>query len=139
MKTNLMIHTISRFVFFIILSGAIFLFFAGHNNPGGGFIGGLMTSAALLLIYLSFDLKSISSALPFNYTTIIATGLLISFSTGLLGVVFGYEYLTQFFDYFYIPFFGKTELATAVLFDLGIYLVVIGISLLIILTIGEDE
>ncbi|OIJ16778.1 Na(+)/H(+) antiporter subunit B [Anaerobacillus alkalilacustris] len=134
-----MLHTITRIVAFIILSFSVFLFFAGHNNPGGGFIGGLMTAAALLLLYVSFDLKTIKRVIPFNYTTMIAVGMLFAIGTGVNSMLFGYPFLTQFFDYFELPILGKTELTTALPFDLGVYLVVVGVTLLSILTIAEDD
>jgi multicomponent Na+:H+ antiporter subunit B len=139
-KSNeLMLHTLTRVVTFIILAFSVYLFFAGHNNPGGGFIGGLMTACALLLMYLGFDMKSMKKALPFNYTTIIAVGLLISIATGVSSMLFGYPFLTQFFEYYQLPILGETELTTALPFDLGIYLVVVAIALIIILTIAEDD
>ncbi|MBU9713370.1 Na(+)/H(+) antiporter subunit B [Evansella tamaricis] len=140
MKTNfLMLHTITRIVSFIILSFSIFLFFAGHNNPGGGFIGGLMTASALLLLYISFDIKKIKKAIPFNYSTVIAIGLLIAIVTGLNSILFGDPFLTQYFEYYNVPVLGEIELTTALPFDLGIYLVVVGVALLSILTIAEDD
>ncbi|MDG5786507.1 Na(+)/H(+) antiporter subunit B [Evansella sp. AB-P1] len=140
MKTNyLMLHTITRVVSFIILSFSIFLFFAGHNNPGGGFIGGLMTASALLLLYVSFDIKKIRKVIPFNYPVIIAVGLLITIITGLNSLLFGDPFLTQYFEYYNVPILGEIELTTALPFDLGIYLVVVAIALLIILTIAEDD
>lgn len=140
MKTNfLMLHTITRVVAFIILSFSIFLFFAGHNNPGGGFIGGLMTASALLLLYVSFDMKTMKKVLPFNYSAIIAVGLLLAIFTGLNSMLFGDPFLTQYFEYYNVPILGEIELTTALPFDLGIYLVVIAVALLIILTIAEDD
>ena len=140
MKTNfLMLHTITRVVAFIILSFSIFLFFAGHNNPGGGFIGGLMTASALLLLYVSFDMKTMKKVLPFNYSAIIAVGLLLAIFTGLNSMLFGDPFLTQYFEYYNVPILGEIELTTALPFDLGIYLVVVAIALLIILTIAEDD
>ncbi len=136
---DVMLHSITKIVTFIILAFSIYLFFAGHNNPGGGFIGGLMTAGALLLMYVSFDLKTMKKIIPFNYTFMIALGLLISLGTGISSMFLGYPFLTQFFDYFDLPILGNTELATAVLFDVGIYLVVVGIAILAILTIAEDD
>ncbi|MFC5713471.1 Na(+)/H(+) antiporter subunit B [Thalassorhabdus alkalitolerans] len=139
MKTNnVMLHTVTKIAAFIILTFSVFLFFAGHNNPGGGFIGGLMTASALLLLYVSYDIKSIRKAIPFNYVHIIAAGLLIAIVTGIVGMFIGDPFLTQYFDYFDLPILGETELTTALPFDLGIYMVVVGIALVIILTIGED-
>lgn len=138
-SNDMMLHTTTRVVTFIILSFSVYLFFAGHNNPGGGFIGGLMTASALLLMYLAFDMKSMKKALPFNYTSLIAVGLLIAIATGVNSMLFGYPFLTQFFEYYQLPILGETELTTALPFDLGVYLVVVGIALTIILTIAEDD
>lgn len=98
-----------------------------------------MTAAALLLLYVSFDLKTIKRVIPFNYTTMIAVGMLFAIGTGVNSMLFGYPFLTQFFDYFELPILGKTELTTALPFDLGVYLVVVGVTLLSILTIAEDD
>jgi multicomponent Na+:H+ antiporter subunit B len=73
LKSNdVLLHSVTRVVTFIILAFSVYLFFAGHNNPGGGFIGGLMTASALLLMYLGFDMKSIKKAIPFDFTKMIA-------------------------------------------------------------------
>lgn len=139
MKTNfLMLHTITRVVSFIVLSFSIYLFFAGHNAPGGGFIGGLMMAGALVLLYVSFDVEKIKKVIPFDYTAIIGWGLLIAILTGLNSLLFGDAFLTQYFDYYQIPVIGEVELTTALPFDLGIYLVVVAVALITILSIAED-
>jgi len=138
-NTPVQLHVISRIVAFIILAFSVFLFFAGHNNPGGGFIGGLMTASGLILLYLSFDLKTIKKVIPFDYAKVIASGLLLAIITGFIGIIFGFPYLKQFFGYFQVPILGEIELTTALPFDLGIYLVVVGFTLLVILTIAEDD
>jgi multicomponent Na+:H+ antiporter subunit B len=138
-KNLLMLHTVTRIVVFIILAFSVFLFFAGHNNPGGGFIGGLMTAAALLLLYVAFDVKTIKQVIPFNYTTMIGVGLLIAIGTGVYSMVNGDPFLTQYDDYLTVPLLGEIHLTTALPFDLGVYLVVVGVALLSILTIAEDD
>ncbi|WP_241657823.1 Na(+)/H(+) antiporter subunit B [Anaerobacillus alkaliphilus] len=138
-KNLLMLKTTTTIVAFIILAFSVFLFFAGHNNPGGGFIGGLMTAAALLLLYVAFDVKTIKRVLPFNYTTMIAVGMLIAAGTGIASMLGGFPFLTQFDKYVTFPILGKVHLTTALPFDLGVYLVVVGVALLSILTIAEDD
>ncbi|WP_416149281.1 Na(+)/H(+) antiporter subunit B [Salipaludibacillus sp. HK11] len=138
-NTPVQLHVITRIVAFIILAFSVYLFFAGHNNPGGGFIGGLMTATALILLYLSFDLKTIKRVIPFNYAKIIASGLLLAIGTGMISMLLGLPFLKQFFKYYTVPILGEIELTTALPFDLGIYLVVVGFSLLVILTIAEDD
>ena len=140
LKSNdMMIQTITRIVTLIILAFSVYLFLAGHNNPGGGFIGGLMTASALLLLYLTFDIKKIKREIPIYFTSLIGIGLLTAVGTGIATMLFDYPFLTHFFDYFDVPILGEIELTTAVAFDLGVYLVVVGIALTIILTIAEDD
>ena len=138
-SNNMMIQTITRIVTLIILAFSIYLFLAGHNNPGGGFIGGLMTASAILLLYLTFDMKKIKKEIPIYFTSLIGIGLLTAVGTGIATMLFDYPFLTHFFDYFHFPIIGEIELTTALFFDLGVYLVVVGIALTIILTIAEDD
>ena len=77
--------------------------------------------------------------LPVNFIYVAAIGLFISVSTGIGSFLFGAQFLSHAFDYFNLPLLGKTELATAVLFDIGVYLVVVGVTMTIIQTIGERE
>lgn len=143
MKNNkpndMMIQTTMRFITIIVFAFSFYLFFAGHNSPGGGFIGGLMTASAILVLYLAFDKKKINKAIPINFTTMIGVGLLLAVGTGIVSMFFDYPFLTQFFDYFYFPIFGEVELTTALPFDLGVYLVVVGAAMTIILAIAEDD
>ncbi|MGG3624869.1 Na(+)/H(+) antiporter subunit B [Bacillus gobiensis] len=136
---DLILQTITKVTSFIILLFSFHLFLAGHNNPGGGFIGGLMTSSAIVLLLLAYDLKTVRQALPINFIYVAAAGLLIAILTGVGSFVFNVPFLSHSFGYFQLPILGKTELATAVLFDIGVYLVVVGITMTIIQTIGEKE
>lgn len=134
-----MLQTLTRILVFLILAFSIYLLFAGHNQPGGGFIGGLMTASGIVLLYLSFDIKLVKKSLPINFITVIGIGLLLTVATGIASMLLGYPFLTQFFDYFHLPILGEAELTTAMPFDIGVYLVVIGAAVTIILTIAEDD
>ncbi|GAB2569190.1 Na(+)/H(+) antiporter subunit B [Gracilibacillus alcaliphilus] len=136
---DMMLQTLARLIILVVLSFSIYLLLAGHNNPGGGFIGGLMTSSAILILYVAFDMKTIKKAIPIDFVKIIGIGLLFASLTGVVSMLFGYPYLKQFFDYFTIPILGEVELTTALPFDLGVYFVVVGSALTIILTIAEDD
>lgn len=139
-KTNdVIFQTVTKVVAFIIIAYSLHLFFSGHYTPGGGFIGGLMTAAAFVLLLLAFDVKTVEKTLNVDYIKMTATGLLIAVLTGLGSFFYNVPFLTQTFSYVDIPLLGKTALATAVLFDLGVYLVVIGVTMTIIQTIGEKE
>ncbi|WP_054859449.1 Na(+)/H(+) antiporter subunit B [Gracilibacillus sp. JCM 18860] len=140
-RTNdLILRTMTVLISFILLGFAVYLLLAGHNAPGGGFVGGLMTSAAILLMYMAYGgEKALSKILPLNYRLLISIGLLIALVTGLGSFLFGQPFLSQTFGYFHFPIFGEVELATALLFDLGVYLTVIGVTLTIITNISEDR
>lgn len=140
MKSNdIILQTVTKVILFIIILFSIHIFFAGHYYPGGGFIGGLMTSAALVLLLLAFDIKTVANLLPIDYKTLVAVGLLFAVGTGSGALLFDAPFLTHAFKYVYFPIIGKTSLHTAVLFDIGVYLVVVGVTMTIIQTIGEDE
>ncbi len=98
-----------------------------------------MTASAFILIYLIFDRQVANRIIRFSFPGILATGLLISIAIGLIGPLIGDEMFSQYFDYFDLPFFGEVELTTAVPFDFGIYLVVVGMAMAATVTIAEDE
>ncbi|MCT2345407.1 Na(+)/H(+) antiporter subunit B [Niallia taxi] len=140
MKTNdVILQTTTKIVLFIILIFSVFIFFTGHYTPGGGFIGGLLTSGAIVLLLLAFDLKTVKKILPFNYMYMIATGLLFSIGTGAGALLFNVPFLTHAYTHINIPILGELSLHTATIFDLGVFLVVVGVTMTIIQTIGGDE
>ncbi|MBM7633351.1 Na(+)/H(+) antiporter subunit B [Geomicrobium sediminis] len=139
MKVNdVILQTVTKIVVFIIFTFAFYLFFAGHHDTGGGFIGGLMAASALVLLYLSYDIDTISKAIPINYRTLIGVGVSVSTLTGIGSILLGYPFLSHTFEYVDFPFFGEIELATSVLFEFGVLFTVVGGTLTIILSISED-
>ncbi|KWX71470.1 Na+/H+ antiporter subunit A [Paenibacillus jilunlii] len=138
-SNDVILRTMSKVIVVIILTFSLYLFFAGHNHPGGGFIGALMTSAGLILMAISLGVDTVRKLLPVNYRILTAAGLLIAILTAAGSFAFGAPFLSHTFGHFDLPLLGDTELATAVLFDLGVYLAVIGVTMNIIFTIGGDE
>jgi multicomponent Na+:H+ antiporter subunit B len=140
LRTNdLILRTTTTIIAFVILAFSIYLFLAGHNAPGGGFIGGLMTAAAIVLLYIAFGLGTMSRVFKWSSTTLIAIGLLTAIATGIGSFLFKQPFLSHTFGHFHLPFLGDIELATAMLFDLGVYFTVIGVTMTIILTIADDQ
>ncbi|MCS0673150.1 Na(+)/H(+) antiporter subunit B [Cytobacillus firmus] len=140
MKTNdIILQTATKVVLFLIVLFSVHIFFAGHYTPGGGFVGGLLTSGAIVLLLLAFDMKTVSKILPVNYIHMIAVGLLFAIGTGAGALLFNVPFLTHAFGHVDLPVLGDTALHTATLFDLGVFLVVVGVTMTIIQTIGEDE
>ena len=136
---DMFLHSVTKVAVFIIFTFAINLFFSGHHYPGGGFIGGLTFAAALTLLFLAFDIDSVHKNLPFDFKIVAAVGVLIAVLTGVGGMLFEAPFLTQSFGYINLPIFGATEIASAVIFDTGVALAVIGTAVTIIITIGKDR
>lgn len=136
---DLILRSTTALITFILLGFAFYLLMAGHNSPGGGFVGGLATSAAFLLMYMAYGEKAIKKIIPINFIQLIPIGLLIAILTGLGSLVFNLPFLTQAFTVVHIPIFGEVELATAMLFDVGVYLTVLGTTMTIILSIATDR
>ncbi|WP_310832702.1 Na+/H+ antiporter subunit A [Paenibacillus pedocola] len=138
-SNDVILQTMSKGIVLIILIFSLYLFFAGHHHPGGGFIGALMASAALVLMAIAFGMDWVRKALPVNYRLLTAVGLMIAVLTASGSFVFGAPFLSHAFGHFHLPVLGDVELATAVLFDLGVYLAVVGVTMNIILSIGGDK
>lgn len=139
MKINdLILRTVTKLIVFIILTLAIYLFFSGHNAPGGGFIGGLVLASAIVLLLLTYDIETIKYSIPFDFKIVSAIGALIVLLTGLGSIIFGEPFLTQTFATVILPFLGEVELSTVTFFELGVALVVVGVVVTIILSISED-
>lgn len=136
---NVIMRTMTQMVFFIIFLFSIHIFLAGHFAPGGGFVGGLLMSCAIVLLLITFDLKTVQTLLPINYMMLTAIGLALALMTACISAFAGEAFFTHYFDYFTLPLLGKTELHTAMLFDTGVYLVVVGVTMIIIQSIGGDE
>ncbi|MED4454081.1 Na(+)/H(+) antiporter subunit B [Metabacillus fastidiosus] len=136
---DVILRSVTKVAVVIIFTFAINLFISGHHYPGGGFIGGLAFSSAVILLFLTFDIETVRKNIPLDFKVVAAIGVLIAVFTGVGAMVFDVPFLTQTFDYIELPIFGKTELATAVLFDVGVALAVIGTSLTIIMSIGDDR
>lgn len=137
--TSLILSTVTRLAFVLILLFSFYLLVRGHNAPGGGFIAGVMTALGLLLQAIAGDLRRVRRVLRVDPRLLIGLGLLTSLTTGLVALLLGYPFLTSTFGHVRLPLFGEVEIATAFFFDLGVYVVVVGGTLLMMLTLAEEE
>ncbi|MEC8823070.1 MAG: hydrogen gas-evolving membrane-bound hydrogenase subunit E, partial [Pseudomonadota bacterium] len=133
----IMLRLIARPLLPLSLMVSAFIFLRGHNLPGGGFIAGLITSIALILQYIASGMNWTQDRIPFKYHNVIGLGLLFATIAGAASLAFGYPFLTSTFGYITWPVVGKFEVASALVFDLGVYLTVIGATLLALVTIGR--
>ncbi|MEM0910844.1 MAG: hydrogen gas-evolving membrane-bound hydrogenase subunit E, partial [Pseudomonadota bacterium] len=128
---------ISQSLLPLALLVSFYIFLRGHNMPGGGFIAGLITSVALIQQYIAHGVQWIKPRITVDYQHLIAWGVLIAAFTGVGSWFFGMPFMTTWFDYFDIPLIGEIELASALVFDLGVYLTVVGATLLILANLGK--
>ncbi len=133
----LVLVTISRPLLPLALLIAVYIFLRGHNLPGGGFVAGLITSVALVLQYVASGVGWVHSRMPGDYHPVVALGVLLAGLTGVGSWAFGYPFLTSSFTYVSLPVIGKFELATAMLFDTGVFLTVVGSTLLMLANLGK--
>ena len=133
---SLILQTASRYLMVLLVLFSVFILLRGHNEPGGGFVGGLLIAGAFALYGLAFEPKAARRLLRLDPRTIIGVGLVTSIGSGLAAVWHGHPFLTGQWLPYPIPFLGK--LGTAFLFDLGVYLVVLGTTLLVLLTLEEE-
>ncbi len=110
----------------LALMVGVYIFLRGHNLPGGGFISALVVAIALLMQYMASGFGWAEQRIRFDYHVLIGWGVLIAGLTGLGAWLFGLPFLTSGFDYFHFPVVGEVELATAAIFDLGVFLTVVG-------------
>lgn len=128
--------TFARLLLPLALLVAIFILLRGHHQPGGGFIAGLVTAIALIMQYLANGVAWTHARLPAQTQPLIAAGLIMALLTGLASWLFGRPFLTSAFAHFELPLIGEFELASAIAFDLGVFGVVVGATLLILINLG---
>lgn len=126
----MMMVVLTRVIMPVVLMVGFYIFLRGHNEPGGGFIAGLIVSIAVVMQYMASGFSWTSARLRYPYHGIIGAGVLIAGLTGIGSWFVGKPFLTSDFTYVRIPPFEKFELATAALFDLGVFLAVVGAVML---------
>lgn len=129
---SVMLSVAARILLPFALLVTVYIFLRGHNLPGGGFIAGLITSVALVMQYMADGSAKTASKLPMQFPKMIGIGVLIAGVTGLGSFIFGSAFLTSSFGYPDLPLVGKVPLASAAAFDLGVFLTVVGATLLTI-------
>lgn len=130
-------QTLTRLLLPLMLLVAVYIFLRGHNLPGGGFIAGLIASVALIVQYLANGIDWTSERLKVDMHTVMGYGLLIGTGTGLVSIAIGFPFLTSTFTYLTWPVVGKFEVASAIAFDVGVFLVVVGATVLSLVQLGK--
>jgi multicomponent K+:H+ antiporter subunit A len=123
----------------VILLFGMHLFLRGHDLPGGGFVAGITVAVALILLYMARGARWVESHLRVLPLRWIGAGLLLAVCTGLGSLLFGRPFLTSHFQYLELPLLGRVPLATALLFDLGVFAVVVGATILMLIALAHQS
>ena len=134
---SLILSTATRYILPLMLLFSIFLLLRGHNEPGGGFVGGLVAASAFALYAFAFHVDEARRALRVDPRTLIGVGLLLAVSSAIIPLFYADPFMTGKWASQPLPVLGKV--GTPVLFDIGVYLVVIGVTLTIIFSLAESE
>ncbi|MGB1252081.1 MAG: Na+/H+ antiporter subunit B [Candidatus Promineifilaceae bacterium] len=134
---SLILSTATRFLLPLLLLFSIFVLLRGHNDPGGGFIGGLVASAAFALYALAFDVRAARRALRISPRTLIASGLCLALMSGLFPLFIEAPFMKGLQAEVTLPVIGHPSVP--LFFDTGVYFVVIGVVVTIVFTFFESE
>ena len=130
---------IMQWLFPVVVTFAVYIFIRGHDLPGGGFSAGLTMSIAFLLQYLAGGTKWAEERLRILPLRWMGSGLIVATVTGIGAWLLGYPFLTSHSRYLDLPLIGKVPAATAMLFDLGVFLLVVGSTVLILIALAHQS
>lgn len=138
MRRSELMDTTARGLFHITLLISVWLTLRGHNTPGGGFAGGLVAATAFVMAYLARGAEPLRRTVRVSPATLLGVGLALATATGLGALVAGGAFLETDISYLDIPLVGEVKLVTSVVFDIGVYLLVVGVVLMVITELGTE-
>ena len=136
MQRSFLLSVAVRYLMPLMLIFSVFLLLRGHNEVGGGFVGGLVASSALMLYGIAVSPAALRKLLPLDPRLLVGLGLLLALSSGVISMLAGQPFMTGLWLKTQIPVIGK--LGTPLLFDVGVYFLITGVMLWILLTLAED-
>ncbi|SMG26999.1 Na+/H+ antiporter subunit A [Agreia pratensis] len=135
---SIILEVVVRLLFHSAIIVSVYLLFAGHNIPGGGFAGGLVAGLAFVARYLAAGRFELGEAAPIDAGKLLGFGVLFAGGTALVPIFFGVDALTSTWFEAELPVIGHIEFVTSTLFDIGVYLVVVGLALDILRSLGAE-
>jgi multicomponent Na+:H+ antiporter subunit A len=136
-RRSVMFEVVTRLLFHSMVMFGLFLLFSGHNNPGGGFAAGLVVGLALAVRYLAGGRRELREAAPVAPGLLLGAGLFLSAGVGLVSMLAGGDVLQSWVFDVPLPVVGKVHLVTSLFFDLGVFLVVVGLLLDVLRSLGS--
>ncbi|MCZ7423212.1 Na+/H+ antiporter subunit A [Verrucosispora sp. WMMA2121] len=135
---SVVLQVVTRLLFHAIVLFSIYLLFSGHNAPGGGFAAGLVAGLALAVRYLAGGRTELNGAAPVDAGVVLGAGLFVAVGTGVGAMLLGGEFLQSAVLDFHLPVLGHVHFVTSVFFDVGVYLIVVGLVLDILRSLGAE-
>ena len=137
MRPSMIADVVVRVVFHSALLLSVYLLFVGHNQPGGGFIGGLVAGAAFALRYAAGGIDAVHQGMRVRPWTLLGVGIVFITATTLVPLAFGADTLESTYWKWHPAGFGEVKLTSPLFFDTGVYLVVVGMVLMLFEAFGE--
>ncbi|WP_245599639.1 Na+/H+ antiporter subunit A [Nakamurella lactea] len=137
-RRSLLLEVATRLIFPIVVMFSVYVLFVGHNLPGGGFAAGLIVGLALTLRYIAGGPFELGEAAPVDAGALMGTGMLISSATAIGGLIGGGQALQSVIFHWHVPVLGDLEFITSTIFDVGVYLIVIGLVLDVLHSFGAE-
>ncbi len=134
----ILLEVVVRVLFHSIIIVSLYLLFAGHNLPGGGFAGGLVAGMALVMRYVAGGRYELGAAAPTGAGRMLGIGMTLAVACAVVPLLFGAAPLTSVLFAADVPLLGHTEFVTSTIFDIGVYLVVIGLVLDVLRSLGAE-
>jgi multisubunit Na+/H+ antiporter MnhB subunit len=138
MKRSVIVDTAVRLIFPSALVLSVYLLFAGHNQPGGGFVGGLVAGAAMALVYVAGGIDDVRTVARVQPWTVLGVGLLIAAGTALAPLVTGGALLEHGKVELDPPLLGHVKVTSTLVFDIGVYVLVVGLVLMVLEAFGDE-
>lgn len=137
-RRSLILAESDRWLFPIVMMVSVYATFRGHNAPGGGFIGGLVAGAAFIIRYLAGIELHVLTNRSLKPDLMIGAGLFIAMVTALAPLAFGDALLQSTIWKLDVPLVGEVKVVSSTFFDIGVYLLVVGVTLLTLVSLGAD-
>lgn len=137
--SSLIVRATARVIVPLILALSAYLLLRGHDAPGGGFIAALVAGAAVVLRHLADGPEGLRRFPPVGFAGLLGTGLFLATGVGLAAITSGGEFLEGTIWKARLPFAGEIKLASSLLFDLGVYVVVVAVAVAIVGALGEKD
>lgn len=137
-RRSIIFEVVTRLIFHSMIVFSVYLLLAGHNLPGGGFAGGLTAGLALTIRYLAGGRFELREAAPISAGMLLGTGLATAAASGFVPLLLGGQVFQSAIIEFWLPLFGDIKFVTSTIFDIGVYLVVVGLALDVLRSLGAE-